>query len=188
MTIPLANFLRPVEVLHYLCFRKLDLVWQQDTYFFAYIYDQGNKAQRSSSNSLPSPRGRAASFRIIGTMIRNAISGGKRYRGANKYKTALVFPFSIHLNNQEACYEQEESQDIVPSQVSPESHLGEGGGGEGDMTEKGRNSRKFFFFSSFFSSVHAAPQTLLNASLWLLPVDAIMGALLWCSEGKERLE
>jgi len=94
VAIPLASFLRPVEVLHYLSFRKLDLVWQQDTYFFAYIYDQGNKAQRASSASLPSPRGRAASFRIIGTMIRNAISGGMRYRGANKYKTALVFPFS----------------------------------------------------------------------------------------------
>jgi len=93
--VPLISFVRPVEVLHYLAYRKqVDWRWKDEIFFFAYIYGADNKARRASKNALPSPRGRAAHTRIMGTMVRNAIAGNMRHRGANKGKTTLIFPFS----------------------------------------------------------------------------------------------
>ena len=90
---PITSFVKAIEVLHYLAFKKVDLVFKEDMLFFAYVYGDDNKAKRASKTALPSPCGRAANTRMVGTMLRDAVEDHLRRRGANKGRTTLLFPF-----------------------------------------------------------------------------------------------
>lgn len=88
----LTCVLRPVEVLHYLAYRRIHPWWHEDTLFYAYLYVDDDKVHRASKTALPAPPSRATNVRVLGLMLRDAVKIPMRLRGANRGRDTLVFP------------------------------------------------------------------------------------------------